>query len=400
MGGGNGKRGKNAGKAKATESAESPTTAPVAIAKAPTTSPVAGPLVFSPAAPSEATPPMTRLGDLIKQYKTVEAPPLFAGFFTTPDPGFVMRRGDPMDPREPVKPAALAILGGDLGLSADAPDAERRLAFAKWLTSPKNPLTARVMVNRLWQGVFGTGIVDTPGDFGNAGSPPTHPELLDWLAGEFRDNGWSSKRILRLIVTSNAFQQSSAPDSSAAAIDSNARLLWRFPPKRLEAEVLRDSILSACGTLDETMGGPSFRIHKDKSRFEIWTVTDNYGPATWRRMIYQERMRGVDDGMFTAFDLPDCGQTMPRRTDSTTPLQALNLLNGPLTAVQVQKLAERLQREAGDDPAARIRRLYMLTVSREPTDEEMRDCTQVLKEYGLPAVCRAALNLNEFVFVQ
>ncbi|MCP4777234.1 MAG: DUF1553 domain-containing protein, partial [Planctomycetaceae bacterium] len=183
------------------------------------------------------------------------------------------------------------------------------------------------------------GIVTTTSDFGSAGATPTHPELLDWLSAELMQptagadvndsatEPWSMKHMIRLMVLSHAFQQQSVPRSQALKIDAGSALLWRFPPKRLEAEVIRDGILQASGKLAATVGGRSYRIHNVKKRYSQWQVVNNFGPDTWRRMIYQERMRRVDDQIFTAFDFPDCGQVRPRRPISTTPLQALNLMN-------------------------------------------------------------------------
>ena len=306
-----------------------------------------------------------------------------------------------MNPRELVAPRALSALGGDLGLTEAAGDRARRVAFAEWLTNPaQNPLTPRVLANRLWLHVFGHGIVDTPGDFGKVGSPPSHPLLLDWLAQRLIEEGWSSRKLIRLMVTSAAFRQSSVPYAAAAKLDADARWLWRFPPRRAEAEILRDGVLSVTGTLDLTMGGPGFRIHGDKKRYEGWRVVDNHGPGTWRRLIYQERMRGIDDLMFTAFDRPECGQVTPKRTSSTTPLQALNLLNGPFLLEQAEKLAERVRREAGEDVGAQVRRAFALTLTRAPGAEEGRAAEDLVRQHGLAALGRALLNSNEFIFIE
>ena len=246
------------------------------------------------------------IGRLAHELSALQPPPLFAGFFRPPEKTHLLGRGDPMDPREEVAPNALSALNANLGLRSEASDAVRRLAFAQWVTDPKkNPLTPRVLANRIWMHVFGHGIVDTPGDLGQAGGEPSHPELLDWLASEFVAGGWSLKSLVRVLVTSDAFRQSSAPNEAFAQIDSQTRYLWRFPPRRVEAEVLRDATLKIAGTLDLGMGGPGFRIHADKKRFEGWRVVDNAGPTTWRRMIYQDRMRGIDDAMQAEiFDQP------------------------------------------------------------------------------------------------
>jgi hypothetical protein len=269
------------------------------------------------------------------------------------------------------------------------------------MTDPaRNPLTPRVLANRIWTHVFGRGIVDTPGDFGNVGSPPTHPELLDWLARDLVENGWSLKRTVKMLLTSEAFRQSSAPKVVAARIDAEATLLWRYPPRRAEAELLRDSILAVAGSLDRTMGGPGFRVHGDKKRFESWKVVDNHSPSTWRRLIYQERMRGIDDQMFTVFDRPECGQVTPKRTMSTTPLQALNLLNGEFVLAQAEELAERVEREAGSSPAGQIKRAFELAFGRSPQLHEVEAAEGLVARHGLPALARALFNSNEFVFIE
>ncbi len=358
-----------------------------------------------PAAPAASKPDagtlLSRLHGLLKDYTAALPEPVFAGYFIPPVKTHLLGRGDPMAPRDEVFPNALTALKADLKLTSDSTDQERRLAFAAWLTDPqRNPLTPRVLANRLWLHVFGRGIVDTPGDFGKAGAPPSHPELLDWLATHFISGGWSAKQTIRLLVTSAAFRQSSAPNAAAAQIDADARLLWRFPPRRVEAEVLRDAALAVAGTLDLTMGGPGFRIHADKKRYEGWQVVDNAGPGTWRRMIYQENMRGIDDRMFTAFDRPDCGQVTPKRTASTTPLQAFNLFNGAFILTQADKLAERAQREAGAEPGAQIARLFALVFGRAPTATELSAATALTASDGLPALCRVLLNANEFAFIE
>jgi len=349
----------------------------------------------------DARPGVARIRQLARDYTAELPPPIFAGRFAPPGPTHILGRGDPMSPREEVAPAAPAALHGDLGLTAQASDQARRLAFAEWVTSPdRDPLTPRVLANRLWLHVFGKGLVDTPSDFGNVGAPPTNPALLDWLASELVADGWSAKKIVRLLVCSGAFRQASAPNAGAAAIDADARDLWRFPPRRIEAETLRDSILLVAGTLDPKMGGPGFRIHADKKRFESWRVVDNAGPTTWRRMIYEERMRGIDDQMFTAFDRPDCGQVVPKRTASTTPLQALNLLDGPFVLGQAEQLAARVGREAGPDPTAQVARVFALAFCRSPSPRELQAARALVGSDGLPALCRALFNANEFSTIE
>jgi hypothetical protein len=314
----------------------------------------------------------------------------FIGRFVKPVVTKVLHRGSPENPRDEVPPAAFKIFKGDLGLDSSTPDPVRRKKFAEWLVRHDHPLTSRVMINRLWHHTFGTGIVPTTSDLGLAGAPPTHPELLDWLASEFVEKGWSTKSFLKLLLTSEAFQRSSAPNSLALQKDAGASLLWRFPPRRVEAEVIRDSILQASGKLDPTLGGRSFRIHNEKKTYSQWEVVNNHAPATWRRMLYQERMRRVDDQIFTAFDFPDCGQVRAKRAVSTTPLQALNLLNAPFVVEQSAHLATRA--ESTEEP---IKTLFNLLLSRDPTQEEKQAATRV----ELPILARTLINTNEFAFL-
>ena len=329
----------------------------------------------------------------------------FIGRFENPVATYVLHRGSPENPRDEVSPAGFEVIDGDLGLDSKASDPRRRLAFAKWLTQPEHPLTARVMVNRIWHHVFGSGIVATASDFGLAGAPPSHPELLEWLAAEFVKpsqegvSPWSTKAMIRLLVTTDAFRRSSLPNDVGLKTDAGSALLWRYPPRRVEAEVVRDSILQASGKLDLRLGGRSFRIHNVKAVYSQWEVVDNHGEDTWRRMIYQERMRRVDDQIFTAFDFPDCGQVRAKRPVSTTPLQALNLLNSPFVVAQCEFIAERALREANDDFKAATMRAFELILGRKPDAEELAACLEVGETNSLAIVCRGLINSNEFAFL-
>jgi hypothetical protein len=341
--------------------------------------------------------------------------PSFVGRFSRPKLTHVLSRGSPENPAEEVMPAAPAILSGDLNLTSANSGRKRRARFADWVVDPKNPLTARVMVNRIWHHVFGAGIVVTGNDFGAAGALPTHPGLLDWLAAEFIQPAmpglkpWSVKDMIRLMVSSNAFRRSSAPPDDwidNEGIVLNDAFLWRYPPRRVEAEVIRDGILQASGRLDDSMGGRSYRIHNVKKTYAQWQVVDNHGPDTWRRMIYQERMRRVDDRIFTAFDFPDCGQVRAKRPVSTTPLQALNLMNSDFVVGQTGLIAERALQESGTSPVvalaaweAAVRRCFELLLARHPDADELRACVAVSRERGLQFVCRALINSNEFAFL-
>jgi len=289
---------------------------------------------------------------------------------------------------------------GTLGLESTAPEADRRLAFAKWATSPGHPLTARVIANRIWQHHFGTGLVATPSDFGGMGRPPTHPELLDHLASSLIDDGWSLKSLHRRILLSNTYRQSSAPRVDMLAKDAAAAYLWRYPPWRLEMEPIRDSILAVSGSLDLTMGGPGFLVFKPNTNYvRVYDPKDEWSPAEWRRMIYAHRVRMAQDGVFGAFDCPDAGQPAPLRSRSTTAIQALNLLNSTFVSQQAEILAQRVQKEARDDRTAQLQRLFALAYGRPALASEVELMTPVAAEFGLAAVCRAVFNSNEFLFV-
>ncbi len=324
---------------------------------------------------------------------------IYAGKFEQPGAIRRLSRGDPMQPREVIAPDAVSALG-TLGLPADAPEQKRRIALAKWIIDPKNPLTARVMVNRIWQHHFGTGIVDTPSDFGTQGSRPTHPELLDWLARRFLENGWSMKHIHRLILTSNTYRQSSTPNQRGSAVDTDSRLLWRFPPRRLEAEPLRDSILYVSGVLDLRMGGPGFSPFKPtQHHVRVYIPKAREGPAEWQRMVYMTKVRMEHDAVFGAFDDPDAGLVCPKRSRSTTTLQAFNLLNSDFLTQQSDFFARRLKRDAGERPADQVRLAFLLALGREPDATEADAGQKVVRAHGLAALCLALFNSNEFLFI-
>jgi uncharacterized protein DUF1553 len=257
-----------------------------------------------------------------------------------------------------------------------------------------------VLVNRLWQHQFGVGLVSTPNDFGKNGERPTHPELLDWLASELVARGWSIKALQRRILTSATWQQSSAPRADGLAADAASRLLWRFPPRRLEAEAIRDSILAVSGNLDRTAGGPSFYLHQvDRENVYHYHPKETFGPAESRRMIYAFKVRMEQDGVFGAFDCPDGSLVMPRRSVSTTPLQALNLFNSGFILQEAEILARRLEQDAGASAPAQVDCAWLLAFARPPTRQETVDAVEFAGQYGLPALCRAVLNANELMFI-
>lgn len=339
------------------------------------------------------------LQSLVAQRERLSAPTMvYAGTFSQPGPTHRLYRGDPISPREAVAPAAIKSLT-PLSLPADTSEQERRLALAHWIADPSNPLTARVIVNRLWQFHFGTGLVDTPSDFGSSGTLPTHPDLLDFLAVELIDSGWSLKHLQRLILTSGTWQQSSKPRAEAIAIDAMSRLLWRFPPRRLEAEAIRDSVLAVTGKLDARIGGAGFSgFEVEPENVRHYFPKKSYGPEDWRRMIYMTKVRQERDSVFGVFDCPDFNQVVPQRTRSTTPLQALNLLNSPFMMQQSVFLAERLNAEAAT-AEAKVELAFRLCFGRDPLPDEVQISLNFVNETNWQAFARAMLNANEFVLI-
>jgi hypothetical protein len=323
----------------------------------------------------------------------------YAGTFSQPEKTHRLYRGEPLQKREVVAPDALGVMTS-LNMAVDEPEQQRRVKFAQWLTQPQHPLTARVMVNRLWHYIFGHGIVGTPSDFGLNGARPTHPELLDWLADEFVKSGWSVKHIQRLILHSAAFQQSFAPNERAASVDGSGFYLWRFTPRRLEAEAIRDATLAVSGALDLKMGGPGFYLMDVvEENVMHYFAKEKFTPADFRRMVYQFRIRQTTDSVFSSFDCPDGGQVMPKRSRSNTPLQALNLFNSSFVLQQSELLAARLQREAGESPESQADRAFALFYNRPPDAWEREQSAAMIKAEGLLSFCRALYNTSEFLFV-
>ncbi len=324
---------------------------------------------------------------------------VYAGTFQQPGPTYRLFRGEPTAQREQVNPGTVAALG-KLPISEASPEQQRRVALAEWIVSRNNPLTARVIVNRLWQFHFGKGLVATPSDLGKAGVAPTHPELLDWLAMQLMDHNWSLKHVHRLILHSATYQQSSQPRPDALQTDADAQWWWRFPPRRLEAEPIRDSILAVTGVLDDRMYGPGFSgFEVELENVRHYFPKKKYGPEDWRRMIYMTKVRLEKESVFGVFDCPDAATSVPKRSRSTTPLQALNLFNSPFMLQQAQLLADRLQRDCGENIPKQIERVFWLCYGREPSTAEMSDSTNFIAAEGIAAFCRAMLNSNEFVFL-
>jgi hypothetical protein len=344
---------------------------------------------------------LERRADLERRRAELTAQRLvYAGNFSQPGPTHVLLRGDPMRKGEVVEPSALVVIEPSLSVAPGAPESERRLALASWLGRPDNPLPARVMVNRVWHYHFSQGIVSTPSDFGFNGGRPSHPELLDWLASEFIQSGWQLKPLHRLIVLSAAYRQSGRPDHQALAVDRQDLLLWRMTPRRLEAEALRDTILSVSGKLDRRMGGPGYNLwEKNTNYVVVFKPKVDLGPDEFRRMIYQLKPRSQQDPTFGVFDCPDAALARPKRNVSTTVLQALNLLNSRLILTQADFFAQRLQREAGDDPEQQVRLAFLLAFGREASEKETSAGVELIRAQGLPAFCRAVYNANEFVYI-
>jgi len=342
-----------------------------------------------------------KLATLTKEKEALQQRSMvYGGTFREPDTTYVLHRGDPEQPRETITPGVASVLGS-VGLDANASDAERRKSLAEWITRPDNPLTARVMVNRIWQFHFGRGLVDTPSDFGINGSAPTHPELLDWLAGEFIRSGWSVKHMHRLILLSKTYRQSSRVHAEGTRVDADARLLWRFPSRRLEAEAIRDSMLQVSGSLNFTMGGAGFDFFKTRGGLSGYPPVEQFGAEGMRRMIYAHKVRMERVPVFGAFDCPDAGQPMPRRNQSITAIQALNLFNSPFVMEQAQQLAGRIRGEWPDDVMTHqlVARTFQQTLGRDPKVQERNGAVALVETEGLPMLCRVLFNSNEFLFI-
>ncbi len=355
----------------------------------------------------------------------------------TPPKTFLFVRGDHGQPQQELAPRRLAVLSGGgqppLPLNdAALPTSGRRLAFAKWLTSPDHPLVARVIVNRIWLHHFGQGLVVTPGDFGKLGVPPTHPELLDWLAAEFIAGGWDVKQLHRLILTSTAYRQASRNRSEAMAIDAQNRLYWRMPVRRMEAEVLRDSLLAVSGQLNFRAGGPPVPVMADRAgRYVIGVENLNAGrPGAvvemhgeqYRRSVFVQVRRSRPLDVMDSFDLPIPTPNCTKRTSSTGAPQSLMLMNSDFVVEVAQKFADRLLAEAGTEISDQIKLAWHTGYARQPDDEELAAATQYLQEQleifaanpptngkdktkhdprreALASLCHAILSSNAFLYV-
>jgi hypothetical protein len=312
--------------------------------------------------------------------------------------GSPQRRGDPVVPSSLT---ALADATSGYELAAGSAEAVRRQQLADWIVHPKNPLTPRVLANRLWHYHFGTGLVDTPSDFGYMGGRPTHPELLDWMAQQLLENAWRLKAVHKQIMMSQTYRQSSDFREAAARSDGDSRMLWRFPPRRLSAEEIRDTMLQVAGVLDTRMGGPGFRLYRYlQDNVATYVPLDEHGPKTYRRAVYHQNARAARTDLMTDFDQPDCAFATPRRAETTTPLQALTTLNHRFTLDMARSMAARLRTDVGEDPRKQVRRAFRLCYGRAPTEAEVSECIALVQQHGLPALCRVLLNTSELIYVE
>ena len=352
---------------------------------------------------------------------------------------YLFHRGDPRQPKEAVLPGGLSVLA-TLGQSVDLPGKDsllttsgRRHAFAQWLTSGTNPLVARVLVNRVWLGHFGRGLVGTPADFGFMGERPSNLQLLDWLANDFVEHGWRLKRLQKLIMTSTAYRQSSRREARKERIDPENRLYWRKPVQRLDAEVIRDSMLSVSGSLNDKMFGAPVPVRPDVHGQIVVgidkTAGDNKMPVEvslkgeeFRRSIYIQVRRSRPLAMLHAFDAPVMELNCERRSLSTVAPQSLMLMNSEFVLDQSLRFAQRLAKDAGDDRARQVAGAWQLAFNRAPTDSELTEALSFLsrqvdhlnrvvekqdekKSKPAPALqalanlCQALLGANEFLYV-
>jgi cytochrome c553 len=336
-----------------------------------------------------------------------------------PQATYLLKRGDPNTQGEKVEPGYPQCAGGGEAtvptLAANLPTTGRRTALANWIASPSNPLTARVIVNRIWQHHFGRGLVRSSNDFGLQGTRPTHPELLDWLAEEFIAQGWSFKKLHRLILTSNTYKQASYSNTLALKKDPQNDLFWRFDMRRLSAEEIRDTIMAVSGNLNRTLfGKPIYpEIAKEILAGQSipgadWHTAQMRPEEHFRRSIYIHVKRSLIYPLLATFDLPETDRPNAGRFASTQPTQALVMLNGAFVNRQAGILAERVRREAGQNSQDFAARLLALTLQKQPTPKEIAECTNLLarlQSRGLKPdqaqnyLCLMALNLNEFYYL-
>ena len=316
---------------------------------------------------------------------------------------YFLHRGSPGLKGSVMKPGVIDVASWR---EWNVPATGRRKALAEWIASPENPLTARVMVNRIWQNHFGEGIVRTPNNFGKMGQAPTHPELLDWLATEFVRQGWSVKAMQRLILNSEAYQRSSDDVVANLKTDGENRYFWRMPRRRLEGEAIRDSILAVSGNLDLKTGGSAIHPYIDPALYQssskrTWVGKPDTDPENWRRSVYVFSKRSIPLPILDVFDKPDSVSSCARRNRSTIAPQALILMNNSFVLMEARKFAERLENEAGADAAAQVNMAFQLALSRAPDHSEREQAVAFVKAgpNGLVDFCQTVFNLNEFVYL-
>lgn len=362
--------------------------------------------------PAEAKAERAKLRERLHETEATAPDPLptayaFVDTAEAAPQSYVLRLGDPHGRLDPVDPAVPFVIRA--GYKVPVTSQGRRTAFAIWLASSDNPLTARVMVNRIWQFRTGDGLVRTPNDFGTMGDKPDSHSLLDWLAAEFMARGWSIKAIDRLIVTSSAYRQSSAPDEARSKIDPQNRFFWRMNRKRFEAETIRDATLAVAGTLNPQIGGRPVKIPIESEVYDL-IFTESERDGLWpvnpaknvqnRRGVYLYNKRSVRLPLLSAFDQPDAITSCPVRGVSTHALQALSLFNSGFMQEVSQAFASRLEKSCGKDRGCQITSAWRLALSRPPRTEENRLAREFFKSGGtLPDFCLALFNRNEFVYV-
>ena len=312
----------------------------------------------------------------------------------------VLLRGDVYQEGAEVRSGGIDSVGGprgDFGLAADASDAQRRVALAQWITQANRALLSRVIVNRVWHYHFGVGIVDTPNDLGFNGARPTHPELLDALAQAFLEDGMKLKSLHRRIVTSSVYRQSSRPREDGLSKDASNRLLWRYPVRRLDGESARDAMLLIAGVLDRTIGGPGYVDvdYKDTNGTTYYVPKSHEPPESFRRTVYRFNPRCERTSMLDVLDCPDPSATAPKRAMTTTPLQALSLLNSDFVFQMTDALVDRMGDPQESDTT--ITKLFRSVLLRDPTDEERAQCRQLVAKHGTKALTRALWNSSEFL---
>lgn len=358
----------------------------------------------------------TRIADVRKQRRNFTLGLLMTDRTEPPPVTRILFQGDHQQERAEVQPGFPSILDPNPARITPAPNpgtTGRRLALAQWIASPTNPLTARVFVNRIWQQHFGRGLVETSNDFGLASARPSHPALLDWLAGEFVRNGWSVKHLHRLIVLSATYRQHSlrTGPTDGSAPDPDNLLLSRQNPRRLSAEQMRDALLATAGLLQHRDGGPPIWpdlppeilqanpafLDDNETRTKGWYPSPKDQQTV--RSVFLIQKRTVRVPFMETFDLPENSTSCARRTESTVAPQALSLLNSPLAVECARSLAERVQREAGSDLSAQVHHAFKLVLQRAASTEEHGACLNLARSRSLPELCRALLNLNEFAYV-